>query len=69
MSGAKLFKWLCFREVSEWFLQEHMDFILSGKKKDPHLSLKTEYEHFLEGKAHMNQSGTPAVTRPQTFTS
>lgn len=38
------------------------------KGKDMHSSLKTEYASVLVGRAHMNPSGTPAVTRLQTFT-
>lgn len=38
------------------------------KGKNTHLSLKTECASILVGKAHMNPSGTPAVTRLQTFT-
>lgn len=43
-----------------------MDFLSLGKGKDTHSSLKTE--HVLVEKAHMNPSGTPAVTILQTFT-
>lgn len=64
ISGAELFKWLCFTKVSKCLLEEHMDW----KGKDTHSSLKTECTSVLVGKAHMNPGGTPAVTRLQTFT-
>lgn len=42
-------------------------FSFPWKEKGTCSSLKTEYENFLGGKAHMNQNGMPTVTRPQTF--
>lgn len=61
MDGAKSFQ----VAVVQKNLIDHTDFLSPVRKIS---SLKTEYGYFLAGKACMNQSGIPAVTRPQVFT-
>lgn len=47
MNKTKLFKWLCFRKMSEWLLQEQ-GFSLPWKKKDTRSSLKAADENLEE---------------------
>lgn len=67
INGAKLFKY-CASQNIQVPLGRTYGFPFPWKGKDTHSSLKTDCTSVLVGKAHMNPSGTPAVTRLQTFT-
>lgn len=65
MNKTKLFKWLCFRKMSEWLLQEQGFSLPWEKKRYTFISESSGWK--LGGKPHMNQSLVPVVTRPQTW--